>query len=109
MDLRHSDGDLARKYPALQRKTYLEKDVRSCEHSSPLHPKQLRQLIRHRSIHLGRIDVIEILRATSCLSLGQHLLDVRRELDCPNGIVVKYLAEFRCEPRLHDDVRRTPV
>ena len=86
-----------------------KKNVQIPKPFCPLHPKELRQLFRHRSVHLGCIKVIEILRAANCLSLGQHLLDVRRELDCPNGIVVKYLAEFRCEPRLHGDVRRTPV
>ena len=32
------------------------------------------------------------------LSPGQHLLDVRRELDRADGVVVEYLAELRGEP-----------
>jgi len=63
---------------------------------SPLCLKELRQLIRHLNIHLGNIEVIEVLRATSSLSHGQHLLDERRELDRANGIVVEYLVGVGC-------------
>ena len=54
-------------------------------------PKELRQLIRHRGIHLGRIQIIEVLRTANGLGLCQHLLDERRELYRANGIVVEYL------------------
>ena len=57
--------------------------------------EELRQLARYRNIHLGRVKIIEILRAASDLSLGQHLLDECRKLDCANWIVIGYLAEFR--------------
>lgn len=59
-------------------------------------PKELRQLIRHLNIHLGNIKVIEVLRAANSLSLGQHLLDERRELDRADGIVVEYLVRIEC-------------
>ena len=73
-----------------------------------LRREELRQLVRHSGIHLRRIAVIEILRTADCLSLRQHLLDERRELDCANGIVVEYLAEFKCEPLLNNDADRYP-
>ena len=60
-----------------------------------LRPKELHQLFRHRSVHLGCVKIIEILMTANGLSPGQHLLDERRELDCADGIVVEYLAEFR--------------
>ena len=60
--------------------------------------EELRQLVRYGGIHLRRIAVIGILRTTNGLGLRQHLLDERHELGCANGIVVEYLAEFKCEP-----------
>ena len=63
---------------------------------SPSPLKELRQLIRHRGIHLGNIKVIEVLWAANGLSLGQHLLDEGRELDRADGILVEYLVGIKC-------------
>ena len=62
--------------------------------TSPSRPEQLRQLVRNRGVHLAHVKVIEILGTASCLSLGQHPLDERRELDCADRIVVKYLCKI---------------
>jgi len=36
------------------------------------------------------------MRAANSLSLGQHLLDERRELDRADGIIVEYLVGIEC-------------
>jgi len=72
-----------------------KKKARIPKPSFPSRPKELRQLVRHRDIHLGHVKIIEVLKTADGLSFDQHLLDVRRELGRANGIVVEYLVGGR--------------
>ena len=103
------DSTLKRASGFMRKETSLRRtDASGEERGTPLSSRreELCQLVRYRSVHLRRIAVVEVLRTANGLSLGQHLLDERCELDCANGIVVEYLAEFRCEPLLISDTDR---
>jgi len=80
------------KFPtSIEQRVQKNKDVRTLEPFSSSRLEELHQLVRHCGIHPRCIKVIEILGAANGLSLGQHLLDKRRELDRPDGIVVEDL------------------